>query len=43
MLLKALAPLRAIAPGLDPASISLNDPRRAASAPPPASDHDLTS
>jgi para-aminobenzoate synthetase len=43
MLLKALAPLRAIAPGLDPASISLNDPRRAASAPLPASDHDLTS
>jgi para-aminobenzoate synthetase len=43
MLLKALAPLRAIDPGLDPASISLNDPRRAASAPLPASDHDLTS
>ncbi len=43
MLLKALAPLRAIDPGLDPASISLDDPRRAASAPLPASDHDLTS
>ncbi len=43
MLLKALAPLRAIAPEADPASISLNDPRRAASSPPPASDHDLTS
>jgi para-aminobenzoate synthetase len=44
MLLKATAPLRAIAPGLDPASISLEDPRRAGPhAPPPASAHDLTS
>jgi para-aminobenzoate synthetase len=44
MLLKAMAPLRAIDPGLDPASISLNDPRRAGpSVPPPASAHDLTS
>jgi para-aminobenzoate synthetase len=44
MLLKAAAPLRAIAPGADLASISLNDPRRAGpSAPPPASAHDLTS
>jgi para-aminobenzoate synthetase len=44
MLLKALAPLRAIAPEADPASISLNDPRRAVPfAPPPASAHDLTS
>jgi para-aminobenzoate synthetase len=36
MLLKALAPLRAIAPGADLASISLNDPRRTADSPPPA-------
>ena len=43
MLLKAAAPLRAIAPEADPASISLSDPRRAASPPPPASAHDLTS
>ena len=44
MLLKAAAPLRAIDPGLDPASISLDDPRRAGPlAPPPASAHDLTS
>jgi len=44
MLLKAAAPLRAIAPQADLASISLNDPRRAGpSAPPPASAHDLTS
>ncbi len=44
MLLKALAPLRAIAPEADPASISLSDPRRAVPfAPPPASAHDLTS
>jgi para-aminobenzoate synthetase len=43
MLLKASAPLRAIDPGIDPASISLDDPRRAADSPPPASAHDLTS
>jgi para-aminobenzoate synthetase len=43
MLLKAAAPLRAIDPGLDPASISLSDPRRATDLPPPASAHDLTS
>jgi para-aminobenzoate synthetase len=44
MLLKAAAPLRAIAPGADLASISLEDPRRAGPlAPPPASAHDLTS
>jgi para-aminobenzoate synthetase len=43
MLLKAAAPLRAIDPGLDPASISLDDPRRAADSPPPASAPDLTS
>ncbi len=44
MLLKAAAPLRAIAPGLDPASISLDDPCRAGPlAPPPAAAHDLTS
>jgi para-aminobenzoate synthetase len=43
MLLKALAPIRAIDPGLDPASISLTDPRRAADSSPPASAHDLTS
>jgi para-aminobenzoate synthetase len=43
MLLKATAPLRAIDPGADPASISLSDPRRAADLPPPASAHDLTS
>jgi para-aminobenzoate synthetase len=43
MLLKAAAPLRAIDPGTDPASISLTDPRRAAVEPPPASAHDLTS
>ncbi|HEY4779625.1 MAG TPA: chorismate-binding protein [Solirubrobacterales bacterium] len=44
MLLKAAAPLRAIDPEADPASISLSDPRRAAPfAPPPASAHDLTS
>jgi para-aminobenzoate synthetase len=43
MLLKALAPIRAIAPGADLASISLTDPRRAADSPPPASAHDLTS
>jgi len=44
MLLKAAASLRAIDPRADPASISLNDPRRAGPlAPPPASAHDLTS
>jgi para-aminobenzoate synthetase len=44
MLLKVAAPLRAIAPGADLASISLSDPRRAGPfAPPPASAHDLTS
>ena len=43
MLLKAAAPLRAIDPGTDLASISLDDPRRAADSPPPASAHDLTS
>jgi para-aminobenzoate synthetase len=44
MLLKAAAPLRVIDPGADPASISFEDPRRAASlSPPPASAHDLTS
>jgi para-aminobenzoate synthetase len=44
MLLKAEAPLRAFAPGVDLASISLRDPRRAGPfAPPPASAHDLTS
>jgi para-aminobenzoate synthetase len=44
MLLKAAAPLRAIDPHADPASISLADPRRAGPfAPPPASAHDLTS
>jgi para-aminobenzoate synthetase len=43
MLLKAAAPLRAIAPGGDPASISLADPRPAAAASPPASAPDLTS
>jgi para-aminobenzoate synthetase len=43
MLLKAAAPLRAIAPRADLASISLDDPRRAADPPPPASAHDLTS
>jgi len=44
MLLKAAAPLRAIDPGADLASISLSDPRRAGPiAPPPASAHDLTS
>ena len=51
MLLKAAAPLRAIDPGFDPtcgadfdpAPISLENPRRAASSPPPASAHDLTS
>jgi len=44
MLLKAAAPLRAIAPGVDLASISLTDPRRTGPlAPPPASAHDLTS
>jgi len=44
MLLKAAAPLRAIAPEADLASISLTDPRRAGPfAPPPASAHDLTS
>ncbi|HYJ22801.1 MAG TPA: aminodeoxychorismate synthase component I [Solirubrobacterales bacterium] len=43
MLLKAAAPLRAIAPQADLASISLSDPCRAASSPPPASAHDLTS
>jgi para-aminobenzoate synthetase len=43
MLLKAAAALRAIDPGLDPASISLSDPRRTADSPPPASAHDLTS
>ncbi|MGC1166835.1 MAG: aminodeoxychorismate synthase component I [Solirubrobacterales bacterium] len=43
MLLKALAPLLAIDPRADPASISLSDPRRAADSPPPASAHDLTS
>jgi para-aminobenzoate synthetase len=42
MLLKAAAPLRAIDPGTDLASISLTDPRRAADSP-PASAHDLTS
>jgi para-aminobenzoate synthetase len=43
MLLKAAAPLRAIDPDVDPASISLDDPCRAADSPPPASAHDLTS
>jgi para-aminobenzoate synthetase len=43
MLLKAAASLRAIDPRADPASISLSDPCRAATAPPPASAHDLTS
>jgi para-aminobenzoate synthetase len=44
MLLKAAAPLRAIDPDLEPASISLADPRRAGPfAPPPASAPDLTS
>jgi para-aminobenzoate synthetase len=43
MLLKAAAPLRAIDPGADLASISLTDPRRPAVSPPPASAHDLTS
>jgi para-aminobenzoate synthetase len=43
MLLKAAAPLRAIDPDLDPAPISLDDPRRAADSPPPASAPDLTS
>ncbi len=43
MLLKAAAPLRAIDPGADLASISLMDPRRPADSPPPASAHDLTS
>jgi para-aminobenzoate synthetase len=44
MLLKAAAPLRAIDPEADLASISLSNPRRAAPfAPPPASAHDLTS
>jgi para-aminobenzoate synthetase len=43
MLLKAVAPVRAIDPGADPASISLDDPRRAAASPPSASAHDLTS
>jgi para-aminobenzoate synthetase len=44
MLLKAAAPLRAIDPRADLASISLNHPRRAGpSAPPPASAPDLTS
>jgi para-aminobenzoate synthetase len=43
MLLKAAAPLRAIDPGADSASISLNDPRRAAVEPLPASAPDLTS
>ena len=43
MLLKAAAPLRAIDPSCDPASISLGDPRRAAAEPLPASAHDLTS
>ncbi len=43
MLLKAAAPLRAIDPRVDPASISLDDPCRAADAPPPASAPDLTS
>jgi para-aminobenzoate synthetase len=37
MLLKAAAPLRAIDPGADPASISLPDPRRQAVSSPPAS------
>jgi para-aminobenzoate synthetase len=43
MLLKALAPLRAIDPGADLASISLSDPRRVADLPPPASAHEQTS
>jgi para-aminobenzoate synthetase len=44
MLLKAAAPLRAIAPGAELASISLDDPCRAGPlAPPPAAAHDLTS
>jgi para-aminobenzoate synthetase len=44
MLLKAAAPLRAIDPRADLASISLSDQRRAVPlAPPPASAHDLTS
>ncbi len=43
MLLKAVAPMRALDPEADPASISLDDPRRAAASAPPASAHDLTS
>jgi len=43
MLLKAAAPLRAIDPGADLASISLTGPRRPADLPPPVSAHDLTS
>jgi para-aminobenzoate synthetase len=43
MLLKAMAPLRAIDPRLDPASISLLDQRRGAAPVPPASVPDLTS
>ena len=43
MLLKAAASLRAIDSRADLASISLDDPRRAADSPPPASAHDLTS
>ena len=43
MLLKAAAPLRAIDPHADPASISLSQPRRLADSPPPASVPDLTS
>jgi para-aminobenzoate synthetase len=43
MLLKAAASLRAIDPGLDPATISLTDQRRAAGAAPPASLPDPTS
>jgi len=43
MLLKAAAPIRAIDPGADPASISLSEPRRPADSPPPASVPDLTS
>ncbi|MDX6589223.1 MAG: para-aminobenzoate synthetase [Solirubrobacterales bacterium] len=43
MLLKAAAPLRAIDPRLDPATISLTDQRRAAGDAPPASLPDPTS
>ena len=43
MLLKAAAPMFAIAAGPGPTSISLPDPRRPADSPSPASAHDLTS